>query len=61
MLKFSGFADLTSCLGWSAFCTGWQSPARRQDNKETPGGSSSCLCKGSLCIECVKGRKKQAP
>ena len=60
MLKFSGFADLTSSLGWSALGTGWQGPPHKQDNKETPRGSSSCLCEGSLCVKCVKGCTRRA-
>ena len=57
MLKFSGFADLTSCLGWDVFntldVTVSSSPAKQQIASED---TLSVACgKRTICTECVRG------
>ncbi len=60
MLKFSGFADLTSCQGIGEAVL--RSPEaiadrRRRDNRETTARRSvSCSPMAAECAECIKGR-----
>ena len=58
MLKFSGFADLTSCQGNGAETPMKAEPSTKQSSRQCARRRSvSCSQGEAHCIECIKGMK----
>ena len=58
MLKFSGFADLTSCQGNGAEAPRKAEPSTEQSSRQCARRRSvSCSQGEAHCIECIKGMK----
>ena len=59
MLKFSGFADLTSCLGKKArSLVETEKPLRARQKKSMQDAHLFARKRGSLCTVCIEGSEK---